>query len=175
LSVAPGSDKETFAASAKDAAKKAITLLHSNRPALPLDVAKRTVVVLLKPFETAIEPPEQPLGAAVRSVFRDVHYVQLGPRSDEAAYRSAREMARSAKQVVVAMTVRPAAWHAYGLRPEQVKFVQTIISERDDVVLASMGAPYALDDYPAAAARICTYSDVPVSQQALVEFMAGKS
>ena len=80
-------------------------------------------------------------------------------------------MGRSAKQLVLAMIVRPAAWHAFGLRSEQKEFVQQIIRERGDVVLASLGVPYALQDYPEAATRICTYSDVPVSQQALAEFL----
>ena len=74
-------------------------------------------------------------------------------------------------RLVVAMIVRPAAWHAFGLQPEQAAFVRELVGERDDVVLVSLGVPYALDDYPEAAVRICTYSDVPVSQQALVEFL----
>ena len=98
-------------------------------------------------------------------------YVQLGPNADAAAYEAARELAASAKQLLVAMIVRPAAWHAFGLRPEQSEFVRQLTRERDDVVLASLGVPYALEDYPEAAVRICTYSDVPVSQQALAEFL----
>ena len=39
------------------------------------------------------------------------------------------------------------------------------------VGLVSLGAPYALDDYPDSGMRICTYSDVPVSQQALADFL----
>ena len=89
------------------------------RPALPLDPDKPLVAILLKPFETPIDPPEQPLAAALRERFRDVKYVQLGPKADAAAFQSAGELARGAKQLLVAMIVRPAAWHAFGLRPEQ--------------------------------------------------------
>jgi beta-N-acetylhexosaminidase len=168
---ASDSDKELFALWAKESASRAIETLHGKGPALPLRVELSTVVILLKPYETSIEPAEQPLGAGLRDVFQEVRYVQLGPRADEAAYRAAMDMAREAKQLVVAMIMRPAAWHAYGLLAEQVAFVQRILRERDDVVLVSLGAPYALDDYPRAAARICTYSDVPVSQQALAKFL----
>ncbi len=86
---------------------------------------------------------------------------------------AADELARAAEQLLVAMIVRPAAWHAFGLRPEQCELVRRLTAERD-VVLASLGVPYALDDYPDAAVRICTYSDVPVSQQALAEFLTGE-
>jgi beta-glucosidase-like glycosyl hydrolase len=162
---------ELFASMAKVAAKTAVDAIDVSRPTLPLNANLSLVAILLKPFETALEPPEQPFGVALRERFRDVKYVQLGPRADADAYRAARDLANGAKQLVVAMIVRPAAWHSYGLRPEQVEFARQLVRERDDVVLVSLGAPYALADYPEAVMRICTYSDVPVSQQALAEFL----
>jgi beta-N-acetylhexosaminidase len=172
---ATASVSELFEQAAQQAARNAVEVVDFKRAILPLDAEAATAVVLLKPFETAIEPPEQPLGAAARDCFRDVNYVQLGPRAGEAAYQSAWEAGLAAKQVVLAMIVRPAAWHAYGLRPEQVKFVRRLTAERSGVVLAALGAPYPLNDFPDAAVRICTYSDVSVSQQALAEFLvAGK-
>ena len=170
----PLPEGEGFQHAAEIAARRAIKTLHRNRPALPFDIELPTVAILLKPFETAIEAPEQPLGTAMRDAFKHINYLQLGPRSDEAAYLSAKEIARDAKQLVVAIIVRPAAWHACGLLAEQVAFVQRILGERDDVVLVSLGAPYPLEDYPHAAMRICTYSDVPVSQNALAKFLIGR-
>jgi hypothetical protein len=72
----------------------------------------------------------------------------------------------------VAVIVRPAAWNAFGLRPEQRELVEQLVRGRV-AVLASLGVPYVLDEYPDAAVRICTYSDVPASQRALAEFLAG--
>ena len=68
--------------------------------------------------------------------------------------------------------VRPAAWHAYGLREEQREFIRQLTGTRP-LVLASLGAPYELQNFPDAAVRICTYSDVPVSQIALADVLAG--
>jgi beta-N-acetylhexosaminidase len=158
------------AALAQRVAREAITLRGHNGRALPFNPARPLVAILLKPFETPIDPPEQPLAAAMRKRFHDVKYLQLGPHADAAAMDAAYHLARGADQLLVAMIVRPAAWHAFGLRPEQDAFVRWVTSERE-VVLVSLGMPYALDDYPDAAIRICTYSDVPVSQQALAEFL----
>ena len=97
-------------------------------------------------------------------------YLQLGPQADVADYQAAAYVAVDAQQLLVAMIVRPAAWHAFGLLTEQKEFVKWITQERA-VVLASLGVPYALRDFPDAAVSICTYSDVPVSQQALAEFL----
>jgi beta-glucosidase-like glycosyl hydrolase len=161
---------------AKHVAAGAIEIISgSGSAALPFKAGERTVGILLKPFETPIEPPEQPFGAALRERFQDSHYLQLGPRAEVAAYNSARELALEAKQALIAIIVRPAAWYAFGLKPEQKQFVRELLSRRSDVVLACLGVPSALDEFPDAAMRICTYSDVPVSQQALAEYLCSHS
>jgi len=137
---------------------------------LPFDTEKPLVAILVKPFATAIDPPEQPLAAALRERFRDVRYVELGPRTDDATLAAAREQALAARQLLVAMIVRPAAWHVFGLLAPQAEFVRQLTAERPAIV-ASLGVPQALDEYPAAVVRVCTYSDVPVSQRALADVL----
>lgn len=167
-----GRARESHGLLAERIARGAIEVIgERNRAALPFRAEIPTVAILLKPFETAIEPPEQPLGALVRERFGDAPYFQLGPKADAAEYEMAREAARGAKQLLVAIIVRPAAWHAFGLREQQAAFVGELTSGRDDVVLACLGVPSALEPFSAAAVRICTYSDVPVSQRVLVEFL----
>jgi beta-glucosidase-like glycosyl hydrolase len=163
-----GSPAELAAKIARSAIQ--VQLLDGDENALPLDTESPLVAILLKPFETPIEPQEQPLAAALRQRFKAVTYVQLGPRADPAALEAAYIAARNAPQLLLAVVVRPAAWYAFGLLPEQKRFVERLIQERK-VVLASLGVPYALREFPNAAARVCTYSDVPVSQQALAEFL----
>jgi len=160
-----------YANAAAAAARAAVTILHGDPTALPLDPDQPVTAILLKPFETPIDPPEQPLAAALRERFRHVKYTQLGPKSNTAAYEAALELAADAAQLLLAIIVRPAAWHDFGLRPEQKAFVDQVTRARDDVVLASLGVPYVLDEFPAAAMRLCAFSDVPVSQQALAEFV----
>ncbi len=156
---------------ANSAARAAVEITGDASGLLPLDSEQPLVAILLKPFETAIDPPEQPLAAALRERFRDLRYFELGPRADAAAFDAARTAALAAPQLLVAMIVRPAAWHAFGLPAPQAEFVRRLTTERPTIV-ASLGVPQALDDYPAAAVRICTYSDVAVSQQALADALS---
>lgn len=141
---------------------------------LPFDPDKPLAAILLKPFELPSDPPEQPLADALREQFRDVEYMQLGPRADAAQYAKAESLARERPQVILAMIVKPAAWHAFGLLPPQREFVDRVTRERE-VALACLGVPYALNDYPKSRVRICTYSDVPVSQRALADFIAWRT
>jgi beta-glucosidase-like glycosyl hydrolase len=165
---------EVDSSAAARIAREAVEITGDTGGILPLDPDRPLAAILLKPFATAIDPPEQPLAAALRERFRDVRYIELGPRADAAALDAARQMALAVEQLVVAMIVRPAAWHAFGLLALQAEFVRRLTAERPAVV-ASLGVPHALDDYPAAAVRICTYSDVAVSQQALADvLLAGR-
>jgi hypothetical protein len=138
----------------------------------PLDPREPLAAILLKPFELPSDPPEQPLADALRERFSDVKYIQIGPRADAAQMDAAEELARQRPQLLLAMIVKPAAWHAFGLLPAQRELVERLIRERD-AVLVSLGVPYALADYPNAKVRICTYSDVPVSQRAVADFVVG--
>ncbi len=151
-------------------ASNAIKIVISQAQTLPFDPEQQLVAILLKPFETAIDPPEQALAAALRERFRAVRYLELGPRADAAALESARQQALAAPQVVVAMIVRPAAWHAFGLLPQQTEFVRSLTAERP-VIVASLGVSRVLEEYPESAVRICTHSDVAVSQQALADVL----
>jgi beta-glucosidase-like glycosyl hydrolase len=162
----------SFARHAERVATDAVEVLNnSGRAPLPFKPEKPLGAILLRPFETAIDPPEQPFAAALRERFPNVTYIQLGPNADASAYDAAHELAKNAEQLVIAMIIRPAAWHAFGLRPEQSEFVRRWTNERDDVVLTSLGVPYALKDYPNAAVEVCTYSDVPASQQAMADWL----
>lgn len=166
------SDDRLAALTAFSAALSAIEVSGQSQRQIPLEPAKELVAILLKPFTTAVDPAEQPLAAALRERFDEVSYFELGPSANDAEFAAARAAALAAPQLLIAMVVRPAAWHAFGLLAHQAEFVRSLVAARPAVV-ASLGVPQALDDYPAAAVRICTYSDVPVSQQALAELLSG--
>lgn len=165
--------QETFQQFARHASQRiacgALTVMYgADSSFLPFKPHVPLTAILLKPFESPLEPPEQPLAAALRERFRDVRYVQLGPNAETAKYDLAHQMAANAQQLLVAVIVRPAAWHAFGLRPEQSDFVRQLL-RMQPAVLVSLGVPCVLEDFPEAAVGICTYSDVPVSQVALAE------
>jgi beta-N-acetylhexosaminidase len=166
------SDERLAAIFAFAAAQSAIEVVGQSQGLIPFNPAKELVAILLKPFSTAVDPAEQPLAGALRERFDDVSYYELGPTTDDTHLSAAREAALTAPQLLIAMVVRPAAWHAFGLLAHQADFVRSLVAVRPAVV-ASLGVPQALDDYPTAAVRICTYSDVPASQQALAELLSG--
>ncbi len=132
------------------------------------------LAVLVKPHASHLDPPEQPLGDALRSALPGVQYREVGPNTGTDERDTLVDEARSARHVLVALVVKPAAWHAFGLPPEQQQFVEALVGARPSVV-ASLGSPRVLDGFASAAARLCTYSDAPVAQQALADVLAGNA
>ncbi len=156
---------------ARHVAKASIEQLASDKQLLPFSPEKSLFAVLLRPHHSHLDPPAQPLGAALQRQFPDCQYFELDPSSPPEKYAQLLSFATHAEQVLIAQIVKPAAWHRFGLLPEQDSFVKQLTQSRD-CVLASLGTPESLHDYPAASVKLCAYSDVPLSQEALAEWVA---
>src|SRR5690606_33180135 len=106
---------------------------------------------------------EEPLGTAIRSRFPAAEYIQIGPETDERVFHEVRRRSRTADEVVVALVVKPAAWHKFGLLEQQGELVADLAAHARPIMI-SLGSPHILDEYAQAGVRICSYSDVEVSQ-----------
>jgi hypothetical protein len=124
--------------------------------------------VLLKPHHRPTDPPEQPLAAALRERFAAVRYFESGPEVDPRLADHVLAGVPPGTTILVAMVVKPAAWHAFGVNEAQDALIRRLTAERP-VVLACLGVEEALAPYAAATARLVTHSDVPASQVALAE------
>ncbi|MCA9231866.1 MAG: hypothetical protein KDA57_14550 [Planctomycetales bacterium] len=165
----PTETGESLAAElALDDARRAVTVVCDEQSLLPLASDRSLLAVLLKPFETNLDAPEQPLAEALCERFARSTYFELGPSCEQATLEEILHCARSAEQLLIAMIVKPAAWHRFGLDEKHKTLLQQLL-QHPGCVLASLGTPEALKPFANAGVQICAYSDVPVSQRALAE------
>ncbi len=161
---------------ASEVAERAVTVVEDRAGWLPIDPADAAdggvAVFLVKPHRTRFDPPEEPFGRYVRAALPGAAFHQLGTEAKAQELDALQEMIETARLVILALVVKPAAWHAFGLLPEQERFVRSVL-ERRPAVVTSLGSPYVLDRYEAAAARLCAFSDVEASQRALVDRLVG--
>ena len=131
------------------------------------------LVVLVKPAPLPNEPEWLPLREAVLRRFPNAQYRELEPSSEgeDGVFEALRIEAREAERLVIAVIVKPAAWHQFGLAARERRFVQQL-AEMRPTVLAALGSPRGLEGYEHADARLCFYSDVPASQHALADVLA---
>jgi beta-N-acetylhexosaminidase len=150
----------------KDLAARAARAAVQIEGTLPFDSGEGVLAVLLRSHTTPFDPPEQALGQALREACPGIDYLEVGPQSSETVREVVRDAAGNARAVLLALVVKPAAWHAFGL-PEELDALARDLASHEHVVVASLGDPIALAPYDGAAARIVTFSDTPVSQKAL--------
>ncbi len=158
-------------------ARRAVTVLDAAPGVLPLGPASRVLVVRLAARASA---DGSALEAAVREAFPEAAYRTFGPEEDRRGDAAlVLEAAREVEAVVLAMAVEPAAWQAFGLGPAQARLARDLVGAAagrgQAVIAAALGSPHVLEALPPVAARLCAYSDVAVSQRALVRAVAGRA
>ncbi len=160
---------ETMEGHSREVARKAIICQTNDSASRPLSSRRSLCALLLRPHGSHLDPPEQPLGAALRERFNACEYYELGPDCQSTEYDSFCKRALQADQLLIAFIVKPAAWHRFGLLPEQAALVKKLTESRE-CVLASLGTPEALHPFEATV-KLCTFSDVAASQVALAEYI----
>lgn len=153
---------------ALDVARRAIVMPKNDDDLLPLSPDRSTCVLLVNPFPLPSNADPPPLGAYLKERFSNVSYFELGADPPDAQLEEIRHTALAAQQLLVAFVVKPAAWHRFGLPPKLQSWLQELSSSRPTLA-ACLGARQGLEPFSAAAAHLCTFSDVPVSQRAMVE------
>lgn len=164
--VAVGSEAHQHVAA--EIARRAVTVLDAQPGMLPLRPTGSVHAWLVKPFRSRFDPPEEPFGAALKALLPAATYRQIEPDVED--WSPFLAPLRPDDTLIVALVAKPAAWHRFGLQPHQQEMLAQVVKQRPTILL-SLGSPYVLDDFPEAAARLCTFSDVAVAQQAGARFL----
>ena len=169
---------ETVAASAHVdlAMRVAREAIEEARGPLPdLGDGTGTLVVLIKRAPLPNEPVTMPMGEAVARLLPGAVYRELEPTHEDQDedFDRIRLEAADAERVVIGTVVRPAAWHAFGLAARERRFAQRLM-EMKPTTLVVLGDDRGLRGFDACRAALVAYSDVPASQIAAVERLAGR-
>ena len=150
----------------KHIAREAVTVMDNGAGALPLSTQQGEKMAFIR-LAAGEHADNVLLAKSVQETFPQARYYAAGPDVEQRELEILRREAADADTVVLALRVEPAAWHDFGLTPSQQRFAEALVEEHPTVV-AALGSSHVLEDFPGAVARLCAYSDVPASQQALV-------
>ncbi len=153
---------------ALDVARRSTVIVRNEHSLLPFNANQSLCVVLINPFPLPSNADPPPLGIYLQSKFDKLRHFEIGAEPSNDTLQQVVQAAGEAQQRLVAIVVKPAAWHQFGLSPRLRDWLQALI-ERSPTAVACLGAPQGLEPYSAAAAQLCTFSDVPASQFALAE------
>jgi hypothetical protein len=114
---------------------------------------------------------ETPLQEAAQMAWPQGHYEDAPADLTPGRIEEIHDRARPADHIVLALVATPAAWQSFGLTSAQTMLMRSLVTTHPTTV-AALGSPHVLDAVPAEAhAQLCTFSDVPASQKALVEHL----
>ncbi|CAN5588547.1 hypothetical protein BH23BAC4_BH23BAC4_04070 [soil metagenome] len=133
---------------------------------------EKSVAVLIVPYRTHLDPPEQPLGEAFRKAFPTGTYFECTGDTSTDDRERILEAVKAAPAVLVAAIVKPSAWHHFGLSDDLKVFAEALIAASPYSVGAVLGAERGVEDLKAASVRLCAFSDMPSSQIALAEYIS---
>ncbi len=133
---------------------------------LRIPVGPGTLAVLIKPYRTHLDPPEEPFGHYLRRYTGIRRYFEVDAETPGDRLKTLLEESREATSILAAVVSKPAAWRSFGLPERLAAFLDALVAS-GTALLVSFGDPSLLDACPQAAQRLCVYSDVPASQEAL--------
>ncbi len=147
-------------------ARRAIRVVEGTRPDL-----KRGSGLLALLFDptTTDSARESSFESALEEHFPDSSFIRIDGSNE--SNELVRNALGTAERLLIAVVVKPAAWHSFGLSEEQRAFVQQLIRQKP-TVLAALGDPLGLDGFSGALSQLCAFSDVPASRRALIEFLS---
>lgn len=167
---APQTSEQLESATQAAATRVAAAAVQVERGAdgLPLPPSGSVLVVLINPYRYHFDPTTPELFAAVAEKRPAATCVQLSGDEPSERWEELSHQAAAADHVLAAIVVKPAAWHQFGLPSPATQWLGALCQRRD-VAVACLGAPAGLRPFAAARTALCSFSDVPASQRALVD------
>jgi len=163
-----------FLAAAQDIADRGVTLLRNEAGLVPLDPRTTKRVFLLAvsadPDTTPAEPFERELHAqldSLESLHVDTKYFRV-----EETHLPAPE---SYDLAICAITVRVADRKAsVGLPPNEAELIHALLRAGKPVIVAGLGSPYLIEDFPEAGTWLGAFSVQDVAQRAAARALLGQ-
>lgn len=122
-------------------------------------------ILVFRPIPDYPDPTLSPAEDILRQWIPGATVETVGPEVTEEEASGILERAGSRGIVVCALVVKPAAWHSFGLRPDQVSLFRRLDDEYS-VLPCSLGSPDVLEGLASGPYAMCSLSDVSPSVHA---------
>ncbi len=156
---------------AKEVAGKAIKVQKGSAVFCPEPKkAAQHLAIYVTPYRTRRDPTITPIETALKEKYLGLNYVEVDAGTHSDQFKSILEQAQQSESVLALVVSKPAAWHNYGLPDGLHEFVEQL-TKLVSTTLVSLGDAHILKNYPHSVNQLCTFSDVPASQEALVRML----
>lgn len=157
----------------KDIAEKSVTIIKMDPSLYPLEPNNFSKIFIIN-ITNRYSSVDTFFNQIVKEKFHPIKETYLSPQSKISDYTSAINEARESDLVFIASYYSVRTNDNGDLIPhDQLKFIKNILNLNKKIIFISFVNPYILSLFPKTENYICTYSDVPVSQQAALDLLLG--
>ena len=135
-------------------------------PAAVLAGDHQVPLIIVRPHTDYPDPTRADTASILDEACDRFDLCEVGPDTTKQEILEIQQRVAVAGRAVLALVVKPAAWHAFGLLPWQHAFAESIL-RTVPTVLCVLGSPDADRTLSEPAARIASFSDVEASVRAV--------
>ncbi|MFT5141411.1 MAG: beta-N-acetylhexosaminidase [Rhodothermales bacterium] len=128
-------------------------------------------LVVVRPHTDYPDPTRADSAALFDAASDQFEVYSVGPDTTEEAYQDLTKRIVTSGRCVLALVVKPAAWHKFGLLPRQIEFARKVI-ENAETAVCCLGSPDSARDLPKPRATVLAFSDVEASVRAVAHLLA---
>lgn len=166
----PDEKAKTRPGAALAAAVAADAMEISGDPGDVLAGTESVPLIVIRPHTDYPDPTRADTASILAAASRKFELFEVGPDTTKNEVLAILEQVATSGRAILALVVKPAAWHAFGLLPWQHAFTESVL-RTVPTVLCVLGSPDADRTLSTPAARIASFSDVEASVRAVAQVL----
>ena len=155
-------------------ASEAITLIKDKKNLIPLDVKGKDSLYVIDIYDEVYKHSLSLVASKIKSARLPLKLIQIDESDKKPVLDAIIKGIPSNSQILINAFVSPKEWKDRIFFPDnETYFLKQLMKKTDRIILASLGTPYLLQDFPEISTYICAYKGSSIMQSALANALLG--
>ena len=155
-------------------ASEAITLVKDSKGLLPINASPRDTLYIIDIYDQEYKHSRSTVASKIISERIPVRAIQVDESDKKPVLDVIVKSIPKNSQILINAFVSPKEWKDRIFFPDnETYFVRELIKKSDRIILASLGTPYLLQDFPRVSTYLCAYNGSYLMQNALANALLG--
>jgi len=156
-------------------ASEAITLVKDSKGLLPINASPRDTLYIIDIYDQEYKHSRSTVSSKIISERIPVRTIQVDESDKKPILDVIVRSIPKNSQILINAFVSPKEWKDRIFFPDnETYFVRELIKKSDRIILASLGTPYLLQDFPKVSTYLCAYNGSYLMQNALADALLGR-
>ena len=155
-------------------ASESVTLVRDKKGLLPLSASGKDTIYVFDIYDQEYKHSRSTVTAKIIAERFPVRSVQIDESDKKPVLDAIIKSIPKNSQILINAFVSPKEWKDRIFFPDnETYFVRELLKKSDRTILASLGTPYLLQDFPEVSTYLCAYKGSSIMQNALADALLG--